>query len=310
MAGYGATIWVNDSEPALSAANLNKIEAALLAALGYDSSAALRAAGRPTAVQTVQTRGGAALGDGLGGWWYWDSGATDTDDGATVLLPDGHSGAGRWRRLVDQRGVTAAVPAGTVWPTAAETADEGWYLCQGQAVSRTTDAALFARIGTTYGAGNGTTTFNLPDLRDRVAAGASATHARGATYGAATATPEGTITVAGTALTTAQLPAHNHGVTDPGHAHGVTDPGHRHSVTALTNTWAGSVAAAGSNAAVSTLSVQTTSATTGVTVNSATTGITTQSAGQGATHAHTAGFSGTAMSVLPPTMALNYQIKR
>lgn len=47
----------------------------------------------------------------------------------------------------------------------------GWLLCNGQAVSRTTFAALFAAIGTTYGVGNGTTTFNLPDMRGRVPAG-------------------------------------------------------------------------------------------------------------------------------------------
>lgn len=46
-----------------------------------------------------------------------------------------------------------------------------WYLCYGQAVSRATFAALFAVIGTTWGAGNGTTTFNLPDLRGRTTAG-------------------------------------------------------------------------------------------------------------------------------------------
>lgn len=57
------------------------------------------------------------------------------------------------------------VPAGAIniWPAAA--APAGWLLSQGQAVSRTTYAKLFAVIGTTYGPGNGSTTFNLPDLR-------------------------------------------------------------------------------------------------------------------------------------------------
>jgi microcystin-dependent protein len=49
--------------------------------------------------------------------------------------------------------------------TAAAAAPTGWLICNGAAVSRTTYAALFAEIGTTHGAGNGTTTFNLPDLR-------------------------------------------------------------------------------------------------------------------------------------------------
>lgn len=47
----------------------------------------------------------------------------------------------------------------------------GWLICGGQEISRTDFAALFAVIGTTYGAGNGTSTFNVPDLRGRVAAG-------------------------------------------------------------------------------------------------------------------------------------------
>lgn len=50
---------------------------------------------------------------------------------------------------------------------AGSAAPDGWLLCDGTAVSRTTYAALFAVIGTTYGAGNGTTTFNVPDLRYR-----------------------------------------------------------------------------------------------------------------------------------------------
>jgi microcystin-dependent protein len=60
---------------------------------------------------------------------------------------------------------------GMISMTAAATADAGWLLCDGSAVSRTTYAALFARIGTTHGAGNGTTTFNLPDFQGRTAVG-------------------------------------------------------------------------------------------------------------------------------------------
>jgi microcystin-dependent protein len=51
------------------------------------------------------------------------------------------------------------------------TAPSGWLLCYGQAVSRTTYAKLFAKISTTYGTGDGSTTFNLPDKRGRVTAG-------------------------------------------------------------------------------------------------------------------------------------------
>lgn len=56
-------------------------------------------------------------------------------------------------------------PAGEVAAFARSTAPEGWLVCNGQAVSRTTYARLFAAIGTTFGAGNASTTFNVPDLR-------------------------------------------------------------------------------------------------------------------------------------------------
>lgn len=57
------------------------------------------------------------------------------------------------------------VPTGAIMPFAMNTAPSGWLAANGSAVSRTTFAALFAAIGTTYGAGDGSTTFTLPDLR-------------------------------------------------------------------------------------------------------------------------------------------------
>jgi microcystin-dependent protein len=61
--------------------------------------------------------------------------------------------------------VPDAIPSGAVVFVAQNSAPSGWLKANGAAVSRTTYAALFAAIGTTYGAGNGSTTFNLPDLR-------------------------------------------------------------------------------------------------------------------------------------------------
>ncbi len=61
--------------------------------------------------------------------------------------------------------------AGIVVPFAGAAAPAGWLLCSGAAVSRTQYAQLFAVIGTTYGSGDGKTTFNLPDLRGRVPVG-------------------------------------------------------------------------------------------------------------------------------------------
>lgn len=63
------------------------------------------------------------------------------------------------------------IPSGVIFDFAGTVAPQGWLLCSGQAVSRSTYAALFSTIGETYGAGNGTTTFNLPDSRGRVSAG-------------------------------------------------------------------------------------------------------------------------------------------
>jgi microcystin-dependent protein len=66
---------------------------------------------------------------------------------------------------------TSQIPSGSVFPYVGSTAPTGFLLCFGQAVNRTTYAALFAIIGTAYGAGDGSTTFNLPDVRGRVLAG-------------------------------------------------------------------------------------------------------------------------------------------
>lgn len=65
-------------------------------------------------------------------------------------------------------------PAGTVIQYAGTTAPAGFLACDGTAVSRTTYATLFSAIGTTYGTGNGSTTFNLPDLRGLFVRGAGA----------------------------------------------------------------------------------------------------------------------------------------
>ena len=72
-----------------------------------------------------------------------------------------------------------ATPVGTVMMIAGSSIPSGFLLCNGAAISRTTYAKLFAAIGTMYGAGDGATTFNLPDMRDRFAEGAGGTYSVG-----------------------------------------------------------------------------------------------------------------------------------
>ena len=69
--------------------------------------------------------------------------------------------------------ISAAMPAGTVIAYAGSTAPEGFIACNGAEISREIYANLFAAIGTIYGAGDGSTTFNLPDLTDRVVQGSA-----------------------------------------------------------------------------------------------------------------------------------------
>ena len=64
-------------------------------------------------------------------------------------------------------GISALLPSGIILPYGGATPPTGWLFCNGQAVSRTTYAALFTAVGVAHGSGDGSLTFNLPDLRGR-----------------------------------------------------------------------------------------------------------------------------------------------
>ena len=109
-----------------------------------------------------------------------------------------------------------------MWPTS--TAPTGYLLCAGAAVSRATYAALFAVLGTTFGAGDGSTTFNLPDFRDRMPIGAGTTYSANSQGGSKDAV----------------VVSHTH--TDSGHAHTARDLGYgagNGNFTGSSGSWSG-----------------------------------------------------------------------
>lgn len=120
--------------------------------------------------------------------------------------------SGAWRHV-------GGTPVGTVIMNASATAPPGWLVCNGQAVSRSTYAALFAAIGEVWGEGDGSTTFNVPDMRGRVPRGVAASGTGdelGETFGSDTHTHTG--------------PSHTH--SGPAHTHsvsGTTGAGGSHS---------------------------------------------------------------------------------
>ena len=104
------------------------------------------------------------------------------------------------------------VNTGIIVPWSAASIPSGFLECNGANVSRSTYSALFAIIGTTYGAGDGATTFLVPDLQDNVAIGKSGTKALASTGGANTVAASGTVggSTANATLSTAQLASHTH----------------------------------------------------------------------------------------------------
>jgi microcystin-dependent protein len=141
------------------------------------------------------------------------------------------SGNTGWVGIMEYNPPLLTIPVGMVMPYGGLSTPTNFLTCDGAAHSRTTYSALFAIIGTSYGAGDGSTTFNVPDLRGRTVYGYDATqtefNALGKTGGAKTVS-----------LVLNEMPSHAHAnthdhaasstTTNGSHTHGVTDAGHFH----------------------------------------------------------------------------------
>jgi|TARA_Y100000289_G_scaffold64192_1_gene75693 microcystin-dependent protein len=138
-----------------------------------------------------------------------------TDSVITAKIQDGAVTAAK----LDSAAVSVLMPTSTILPYAGSSAPTGYLLCDGAAISRTTYSDLFGLVGTTYGVGDGSTTFNIPDLRGRVIAGqddmggSSAnrlTNQSGGLNGDTLGATGGTETHT---LSTSEIPAHDHDIT-------------------------------------------------------------------------------------------------
>ena len=196
--------------------------------------------------------------------------------------------------------VSDTLPIGFIGSYGGVTPPEGWLICDGSVVSRTAYSALFAAIGTTYGAGDGSTTFNLPDYRDRVPVGLDSNDSDFNVLGKKVGSKSQTPTINGHALTINEMPSHSHtGSTDYAgdHSHttdfGVYNP-------SGTGWWAVGLLGADGNA----------SKVTDYSRGTNTTGshrhtFTTSSVGGSQAHTHTAN----AISTIQQSIVTNYIIK-
>lgn len=188
--------WV-DGQHQLLASDLNRIEDGLVTAAGELADAVKKSVADATYLSIANANSNFYTRQQSDGRYA-------TISQANALLPRAEAAS----TYVTQQALTLALaavmlPVGTILDYAGASAPAGFLMCQGQAVSRTTYAALFNVVGTTFGAGNGSTTFNLPPPGVMyVAQGTSGSfRTRGATGGSETET-----------LTVNQIPSHGHEV--------------------------------------------------------------------------------------------------
>lgn len=170
------TLWLK-TELATAVQSIGSLQSiSITAGAGLAGGGSL-SANRSLTLATPSTLSGSTsnwAGNGTTGHTHELAKATDTLAGV-VKLVDNLTAGGRDAALSAEQGkilkkdiegkVAQAAPSGQIAFFAGSSAPAGWLKANGAAVSRTTYAALFAAIGTTYGAGDGRNTFNLPDLR-------------------------------------------------------------------------------------------------------------------------------------------------
>lgn len=188
-----------------------------------------------------------------------------------------------------------------------QSAPSGWLMCDGATVSRSEFAGLFAVIGTAYGAGDGVTTFRLPDLRTRVPLGADAERARGTTGGTESNT-----------LGTEHLPSHNHSMAHThsiAHDHGAvttsSNGNHDHAVLRSDGTGTGTNGALARGSATNQTSSN--SSVTNEGAHTHTVDLPNFTGNSGGSSAANTGNTGsatpTALDNLPPFQTVNFIIK-
>jgi microcystin-dependent protein len=203
------------------------------------------------------------------------------------------------------QGGAALIPPGTMMPYAGSTAPTGYLLAYGQAVSRTTYADLFTAIGTTYGSGDGSTTFNLPDLRGRYPAGdddmggVAANRITNAVSGITASTLGNTVDNQSTTLAQANLPNATLSVSGTA-SQSITATTGGAQAWYLNGSVAGSSTSLGSSGAANVYTTGQFAVSDAISVN-ATVSATTSSINGGVTQ--------TAFSRIPPTIILSYIIK-
>lgn len=182
--------------------------------------------------------------------------------GANAIVHAGNVAAGNFGNNLGQ--FSPGVGEVRVWAGSGDPSGGFWFVCDGRALARTgTYAALYAAIGTTYGVGDGVTTFNIPNLQERVPVGKSSVQSLITQYDARVL--GGAFGAGLHALSTGELAVHSHGVTDPAHSHFFT--GDHATIQLIETSGGGLTVPSGVNGATTATQVQ--PAATGITVNNA-----------------------------------------